>query len=128
MKKKRGAILIETIVFIILNLIYLTILIVFLLKYSSGLNLVEESYSKQIALLLDSAKPEMNIYLNMEDALELAEEKWGAQHLNETVIINGNQVTVKLSEKSGQSYYFFNEIKIESYRYDKDLGGYLFFT
>ena len=125
--RKKGSILTENVVFIILNLIYLTILVVFLLRYSTGLNLVEESYSKQIALILDSAKPGMEIYLNMEDALNLAKEKWGEIYLDKIIQIRENIVTVKLSEKSGHSYSFFNDIEIKNYYYNKK-DGYVFRT
>lgn len=114
-RKKRGTILIENIIFIILNLIYMTILIVFLLRYSSGTNLLEQSYSKQIALILDSAEPNMVIFLDMESAFEIAEEKLGKDNLNQVVNIQGNKVTVKLTKDSGYSYSFFNDINITGY-------------
>lgn len=123
-KEKRGTILIETILFVILNFIFLAILVVFLLRYSSGTHLLEEQYSKQIALMIDSAKPGMEIYLNMEDALETAEEKWGKEKLGDIVKIVENKVIVRLSEESekGYSYSFFNNIDISGYYYNQEKG------
>ena len=63
--KKRGQILVENIVFIILNLVFLTILILFIFSKSGSEANLEEKYSKQIALIIDSAKPGMTIHLNM---------------------------------------------------------------
>jgi len=128
MNRKKGGILVGNIVFIILNLLYLTILVIFLLRFSSGTTLLEESYSKQITLVLDSAKPNMVIFLNMEDAIETAKEnKWGSEHLNEIVKIRDNLVTVKLSENSGYSYSFFNSIDIAGYYItDEPSQGYIF--
>ncbi|MCH8945899.1 MAG: hypothetical protein IIA85_03180 [Nanoarchaeota archaeon] len=107
--KKRGQILVENIIFIVLNLIFLTILILFLYSKTGGEAILEEKYSKQIALLIDSAKPGMTIQLNMEDAIEKAEDN----NWNEKIVsISGNTVTVKLREKGGNSYSFFNDVKV----------------
>ena len=62
---KKGAILMENVIFIILNILFITILILFLLRQGQGAVLLEQSYAKQIALLIDSAKPEMTIILDM---------------------------------------------------------------
>ena len=64
--KKRGTILVENVIFIILNLLFLIILILFIAKQGSGAIIVEQSYAKQIALLIDSAKPISIIELNMD--------------------------------------------------------------
>ena len=110
--KKRGQILVENIIFIVLNLIFLTILILFLYSKTGGEAILEEKYSKQIALLIDSAKPSMIIQLNMMDAIEKAEENdWDK---NKTVSISGNTVTVQLREKGGNSYSFFNDIAVST--------------
>lgn len=107
--KKRGQILVENIIFIVLNLIFLTILILFLYSKTGGEAILEEKYSKQIALLIDSAKPGMEIHLNMEDAIEKAEDN----NWNENIVfIEGNKVTVKLREKGGNSYSFFNDVEL----------------
>ena len=108
--KKRGQILVENVIFIILNLIFLTILILFISSKTGSEALLEEKYSKQIALMIDSAKPGMIIHLNMEDAIEKAEKNnLGGR---EIVSISGNTVTVKLREKGGYSYSFFNNVDV----------------
>ena len=56
--KKKGSILTGNIIFILLNLLFLSILILFLIKQGEGAIVLEESYAKQIALLIDSAKTE----------------------------------------------------------------------
>ena len=107
--KKRGQILVENIIFIVLNLIFLTILILFLYSKTGGEAILEEKYSKQIALLIDSAKPGTTIQLNMEDAINKASDN----NWNEKIVfIEGNKVTVKLREKGGNSYLFFNDIVV----------------
>jgi len=71
-KNKKASILTENIIFIILNLIFLTVLIVFLLRQGSGTVVLEQSYAKQLALLIDSSQPGMLIELDMTKAIEVA--------------------------------------------------------
>lgn len=115
MVNKRANILMENIVFIILNVAFFSILILFLVKQGSGAVLTEEIYAKQIALLIDSAKPETEIKLYVESLTELAGKN--NVPLAETVKIVNNQVIVKLSKKGGYSYSFFNKVDIS----DNDL-------
>ena len=112
-RDKRAKILMENIIFIILNLLFLTILILFLFKQGQGAVVLEQSYAKHIALVIDSAKPVMLIKINMDKGKELAEDN--GVNFEEVVRINGNVVTVKLSEKGGYSYSFFNDVDVGEY-------------
>jgi len=113
MKNNRGTILIENVVFLILNILFLTILILFLYKQGSGAIVLEQSYAKNIVLLIDAGKPIMEMKLNMEDAINLA-EKNGLKR-EEIVKITGNTVTVKLSSNGGYSYSFFKDVDVTAY-------------
>lgn len=112
-KNRRGTILIENIIFIILNLAYLSILVLFLFRQGNGAIALEQSYAKNIALLIDSSKPVMEMKLNMEDAMNLAEKNGIA--IEDIVKIAGNIITVKLSSKGGYEYSFFNEVDVTAY-------------
>ncbi len=120
---KRGNILVENIVFIILNLIFIGVLILFIIKQGSGAVVLEQSYAKQIALLIDSAKPGMKISLNMKNALALAEKN---NVLDKMVLIDKNIITVSLSEKGGYSYSSFNGVEVTSYRDQVNPDLYIF--
>jgi len=111
--EKRGVLLVENIIFIVLNIVFLTILILFLLKQGSGAIVLEQSYAKNIALLIDSAKPVMEIHLNMEKAIKVAEKN--NIEPDEIVKIHNNIVIVKLTEKGGYSYSFFNDVDATAY-------------
>lgn len=116
MKKrfKRGNILIENVIFIVLTLFFLTILILFVFSKMGSAAVLEEKYAKQIALIIDSSKPDMEIVLDMSDAIKKAEdEKWGGEIVN--INIQDNVVTVKLREKGDYSYSFFNDIDVNYY-------------
>ncbi len=109
----RGEILVENVLFIVLNIIFVSILIFFLFKQSSGAVILEQTYSKQIALMIDSAKPLMEIKMNMEKAQKVAEEN--KIDFREVVSINGNVVNVKISQKGGYEYSFFNDVEAKAF-------------
>jgi len=103
----------ENVIFIILNILFLAILILFLLKQGQGAILLEQSYAKQIALLIDSAKPGMTIILDMSKAKDLAEKN--NIEFKDIVTKIDNIITVKLSEKGGYSYSYFNDVDVSLY-------------
>lgn len=114
----RGVILVENIVFIILNLIFLTILVLFIARQGEGAVILEESYAKEIALLIDSAKPGMVMQLDMEDAREVAEKN--GIDFDKIVKREKNIITVKLTKDSGYSYSFFNDVDVSVFPAPKD--------
>ncbi len=119
--KKRGQILAENTIFISLNLIFLTILVLFVVSRTGTDASVEEKYAKQIALMIDAAEPEMVIQLNMKKVIEKGKENgW-----NKIVLIQGNNVTVKMREKGGFTYSFFNDVKVTAHKKEKE-DGYFF--
>jgi hypothetical protein len=123
-KNSRGNILTENIIFIVLNLVFITILLIFLFSKAGAAPLLEEKYAKQIAFIIDASEPGMVIYLNMENALDIAQkEKISPGNI---VKINGNMVTVKLREKGGYSYSFFNDVEANANFYTSNKKEYYF--
>ena len=122
--EKKGTILVENIIFIILNLVFIIILVLFIAKQGEGAILVEQQYAKQIALLIDSAKPISIINLNMDEALEVAEKN--NIPFKNVVSINGNVVKVKLSDDSGYEYSFFNNVNVGAFSEGNPRGIYTF--
>ena len=123
--KTRGNILVENVLFIALTLIFLTILTLFLFSRMGAGAVLEEKYAKQIALIVDSAKPGMIIALTMEDVFE----KTGKENFGKVVLIQDNLVTMKIGDGAGYSYSFFNNIEINSIYQDGNkyvfvIGGY----
>jgi len=110
---KRGSLLMENLVFIILNLIFLTLLVLFLLRQGEGAVVLEQAYAKEIALLVDSAKPGTTMLLNIEKGKKLAEKN--NVDVEDIIKIDSNSVIVKLSEKGGYSYSFFNDVDVSAY-------------
>jgi len=109
----KANILTQNIIFIILNLVFLSILVIFLFSKMGNAAVLEEKYAKQIALILDSAEPGMIISLNMRDAIKIANKE--NQDLDNIISIYDNVIKVQLKEKGGYSYSFFNDIDFSIY-------------
>lgn len=122
---KRGEILVEHVIFIILNLIFLGIMIVFLTNQSSGSIILEEVYSKQIALLIDSSRPGMVMELNMKELYKECKKK--NCDFSKIINVSNNHVTVKLTDKGGYNYHFFNNVKVNFYNGQEESEGNYFF-
>lgn len=112
-KNRNGQILQQYVIFILLNLIFLAILLTFISSKVRGVSVLEESYSKNIALLVDAGTPIMEMKINMEDAFDLAEKNKILR--DEIVKIENNSVTVKLSADSGYTYRFFNNVDVTTF-------------
>ena len=110
---KVGALLFPTVIFIVLNIMIFGALLIFVLRTASGAAVYEQTYVKQIVLLLDSAEPVMEIKLNMEEGMKIAEKN--EMYFHDIVKIEDNIVTVKLSKGGGYSYSFFNELDVTAY-------------
>ena len=114
MKNKRGqGIIVENVVFILLNVLFLVLVGTFVFRQLSSAHFLEETYAKNIALLIDSTKPITEMTLRMNDAFELAEKNNIPR--NDIVKISGNNVEVKLSSKGGYKYSFFNTVDVSVY-------------
>jgi hypothetical protein len=121
---KKGQIIAENLVFIILNLIFLTILITFVILRTGTDASVEEKYAKQIALMIDAAEPNMTIFLNMENAID----KGKKNGINEIISVNENKVTVKVRDTGGYSYHFFNDVAVGAHKNFQNENEYFFFV
>lgn len=129
MKYKKGNILIENVLFLILNLVFLSILIIFVVSKVGNSADMEEQKAKQIALIIDNAKPGMVFEINMQKEKEKAKKEKYQERL---ITINENIVTVRLRKKGGYSYSFFNNVKVtEPYEIQNpktgELNGYYYF-
>ena len=113
MKNKIADILHETVIFVILNLLFFGIIIGFIYLQSSPLHLQEQQVSKQIALIIDSSKPGTEIDLYLNDFFENTADS-GIKKERRIVIDNtDNRVIVKGNKDSSYDYGFFNEVNVQ---------------
>ena len=73
-KKAADTTVIENTIFIVLNIVFFAIMLIFV--YNSGSNILvkEQSYAKEIALIIDNCKPGMSVLLNINDLIETAKK------------------------------------------------------
>lgn len=109
MRFKKAEILTGNLIFIILNLLFFSILFVFIISKAGDSSSLEEAYAKKIALLIDSSKPGTKISIDMASAIDKKDKDYSGK----VVFISGNVVTVQLREKGGYSYSFFNDVEID---------------
>jgi len=74
MNKRGDEIVMEQAIFIILNLIFFLTLLYFVYNSSSGSFVNEQYYAKQIALMIDEAKPGTVISIDVTDGYNLVKK------------------------------------------------------
>jgi len=114
LNKRAESLILSPVLFIILNLIVFMALLAFVVKSSTGAVVYEEAYAKQIALLLDKAKPGMQIQLDFEKGLKIAEKN---KYAGKIVSIDkeNNEVIVKLALRGGYGFKYFSDYDVVSY-------------
>ena len=109
---KKGEILHEHIIFIILNVVFFSMMLVFIYLQSSSIHLNEEEMAKQIALLIDASRLDTTITLDLGDLFEEA-EKNGVNRENVVEIDDENHlVKVRADEDSFYEYSYFNDVHV----------------
>jgi hypothetical protein len=126
-KNKKGEgndLFLNNFVDIILDFIFFGVLILFLLNQNYKISFLELNYAKNIALLIDNAKPGMTITFDLSDAVKIA--KSNGVDINDMIKIQDNKVLVTLARGKWSSYSFFNNINIVSYYplYNTNKKGY----
>jgi len=101
------------IIFIVLLLIFMFTLMVFVRNTVSGNLLQEEIYAKKIALILDGAKPDSIIELDVTDITRKAKEKEKDIVGSDIVYLKDGKVFVSLrSQGKSYSIAYFSDYKI----------------
>jgi len=111
--KKADTVVLETTIFLVLNIVFVALLLIFVYTAKEGAFIYEQIYAKQIALLIDNAEPNMTVGLDIGKAVEIA--KKNNKPLDEIVMLdnNENKVTVSLSSRGGHSFRYFSDYDIE---------------
>lgn len=112
-KNKKGSdMLPEQVIFIVLNIVFFVVLLTFISKSSDGASLYEQSYAKQIALMLDRAKPGTTFVMDIMDGINVKDK---SKSLNETIKIDkeNNKVIVSLRGSTGYTFKYFHNYDLE---------------
>ncbi len=115
-KNKKGEgdeILYPLIIRIIAYIVFFSVISIFVYKSASGALVYEQSYAKDIALLLDKSKSGTTITYDISKGIEIGQKNG---KLGQNIIdINSQEgyVDVRLSTRGGYRYYFFSNYNIE---------------
>lgn len=104
---RKADILMSNVVFIILVILFFSVLLAFIVRQSSQAYIIEEQTAKKIALIIDASEKGTQVILNVEEVINRNELT------GNPINIVGNMVYVKLTEKTGYRYSFFNNAQIE---------------
>ncbi len=112
---KRGAedtSLFESVIFIVLNVAFFAIMLVFVFKASSGALIYEQTYAKQIALLVDQAKPKMTVILDVGEGVEIA--RGNNMDISKIFSVDDESkgVSVRLSNSGGYNITYFSDYDV----------------
>ncbi len=108
-KSKKGNLLTENVIFIILNLIFFGMLVGYLYIQSSSTHLEEQATAKEIA------RPGTSISLNLEKLFEKSDSKEISRQSVIKIDNDLNLVSIKGSEDSFYDYSYFNDAIQVSY-------------
>jgi len=110
---KKGGIIFPTVIFIVFNVMFFSMLLYFVFHASTGAFVYEQAYAKEIALVLDKAKPGMQIKIDFEKGFEIAEKN---KYKKDLVKIKDNSVIVSLNRNGGYSFDFFSDYDVDILR------------
>jgi len=112
MKSKKSQNLITgVIMFLILNIIFFSIMFIFVGTVGTTGGFVEKEYSRKIALAIDKFVPGTEVSVDIRDLYAYAR----SNHYAGNIVImdySANRVTVKLKNGDGSSFYYF--VKLNS--------------
>lgn len=104
---KRGLIE-EELIFIILNLVFFSVMLFFVSNSLNGKALYEQAYAKEIALMIDNSFQNMTIFLDISELISL-----NSKIDNSMIYIdNKNKKAVVKLSNSGRSFSYFVDYNI----------------
>ena len=106
---KKSQVLSGTVIFLILNALFLGIMLIFVSQAGTGADALEKIYSRQIALAADSLRPGTEIQLYLPKLFDMADKN----QLKESILAidyDSCRITVKADAGTGNSYFCFNKL------------------
>jgi len=110
--KKAVEMLMNNVIIIVIIAVFFAFMFLFVGRAGAQVTIAEQTYAKQIALLIDNAKIGTIIDLDISE-LKIISEK-NRKELDNAIIINNQdgKVRVALTSKGGYEFEFFNNADI----------------
>lgn len=112
MYKRGDTLIIETVTFTLFNLIFFIGMLFYIYNAGNQSSILEQTYAKQIALLIDNAKPNMAILININNIKEVALNN--NQPLDKIFSVDKqtNMIKVSLNRGGGYGYSYFSDYDV----------------
>ncbi|MEM0465435.1 MAG: hypothetical protein QXW97_01890 [Candidatus Pacearchaeota archaeon] len=111
MNKIASEVLLGAIIFLVVIILFGSILILFIYRFGKTASMFEQLYSKQIALMIDYSLTGTNFSLDISKLYEVAREN---NYNGELIKIDNNNhnVFVKLTSGKGYRYKYFSDADV----------------
>ncbi len=111
MMNKKADTLMENIVFILLVVVFSSVMFFAITKAGNQAAIYEQIYSKELSLIINKAKPGMEIELDIFDMYRIARKNnFDGNIIN--IINEENKINIKLSNGGGYNYFFLNDVDV----------------
>src|SRR3989344_2704648 len=116
MDKKGTNVLLDNVVYVILAIIFFSMILYFLRNQWFQASFYENYYSKEISKVVNLAKPGDEIVLDVQKATEIA-QKQSLRSFSEIFQFDNvnNEICVKLSAGRKKCYTYFNDVDVPYY-------------
>jgi hypothetical protein len=109
---KRADMLVENVVFILLVLAFFGVMFIFVWRAGSNVTIQEQVYAKEIALIIDKARPGTEIELDINNLYEIAKKQNFDKGQVVKISSESNVVRVTLTYGGGYEYSFFSDADV----------------
>ena len=108
---RADSLMFEMVIFLVVNVVFFIIMLLFVQSAGSKAFVYERVYSKELALLIDNAKPGMEIELDVSKYYEFAEKNKFTGKIIE-IDNEKNKVKIRLTQGGGYEYVFFRGLDV----------------
>ncbi|PIO05236.1 hypothetical protein COT47_05610 [Candidatus Woesearchaeota archaeon CG08_land_8_20_14_0_20_43_7] len=110
MKSKKSQNLITgVIMFLILNVVFFSIMFIFVGSVGKTEGFIEKEYSRKISLMIDKSLPGTEVSIDISELYSYARNNNYAGNIVTMDYVN-NKVIVKLKDGEGSSFYYFSKL------------------
>lgn len=121
-KSKRAGenILPGTIIFLLLNILFFSMMLFFVYRAGTGSSMIEKKYCREIALIIDSMKIGTEADISLEQVFESAKSN-GFLNTGQNVFsfdFQNNTITIRTAKGYGHSYSYFTNVSNSQVLFD----------
>ena len=121
LKNKKAVDLISSVViFVILNVLFFSMMFLYLGNVSSGASFTENVYSKKIALAIDDLRPGTELTIYAPELFNVAEKNGLAPDKILDIDYGHRTVTIRVANENGKTYGYFSDLKQGSISLDSN--------